>query len=114
MKNFNEAGFLGADCKDEIHTVAKGAIRAVLARLVADQQSNPLILQINPDAPETQKRAAYRRDACFDGSYNSANLGDYQPVPCKGFEHYIASVAVRSVAANQGVFQAGDLPLIFD
>ena len=48
VKNFNERDVLAGDCHDEIHSVAKAAIRTVLARIVADTSANPLVLDIDP------------------------------------------------------------------
>lgn len=106
--NFDEDD-LRAGCQEELHVVAKAAIRAVLARLAADDAANPLILDID--------RSEYGSDACLTGVADPrrppADPLGYTAKRCDSFEEYIVSVAVRSVKAGHGVFAAGDLPRIF-
>lgn len=110
LKNFNERDVLAGDCGDELHSVAKAAIRTVFARIVADTRANPLVLDIDP--AHQDDLGAYRRNACFEGPFTTANAA-YEQVPCTGFEHYIATVAVR--AAQRGwVFSDADLPQIYE
>jgi PKD repeat protein len=100
---------LRAGCQEELHLVAKGAIRSVLARLAAADVTNPTILQID--------RENYRKTACLTGVTDPrsppADPNAYTEKPCGSFEEYIVSVAVRSVRAGHGVFQAADLSKIF-
>ena len=100
---------LRAGCQEELHLVAKGAIRSVLARLAAADATNPTILAID--------RENYRKAACLTGVTDPrsppADPNGYTEKSCGSFEEYIVSVSVRSVRAGHGVFEAGDLPKIF-
>ena len=108
--NFEAADFLRAECDDQLHTVAKSAIRSVMARLAADARTNPSILEID--------REHYRSDACLTGVHDvrhpPAMAAGYTEKPCGGFEEYIASVAIKSVRDGLGVFEPSDLPRIFN
>ncbi|MGE5245125.1 MAG: PKD domain-containing protein [Betaproteobacteria bacterium] len=94
-KNFNSRTFLGTGCQDTIHGVAKAAIRAVLARVVADPTANPLVLDIDPDNGGDDL-GAYRRNACFDFGAPPFNLGTTTRHGCGSFEEYIATVATEA------------------
>lgn len=106
--NFDEDE-LAAGCQEELHVIAKAAIRSVLARLAADDDANPTILDID--------RARYRGTACLTGVADPrqppADPMGYTEKSCGSFEEYIVNVAVRSVRAGHGVFTAADLPRIF-
>lgn len=111
LANFNDAGFLGGECQDEIHTVAKAAIRSALARIAAEPTVNPRILQLGPSG--AAGRDAYRATACFDFEGEAPGAPG---VPCDSFEHYIASVARRIVddPAAPRIFQPGDEQAIYE
>ncbi len=109
--HFDDSDFLTEDCHEQLHTVAKAAIRATLARLVADEFTNPRIL-------EDLDRDAYRGpEGCRTGVGDTRNppsspIG-YTRKRCGSFEEFIASLAVQSVEEGIGPFQATDLPSIF-
>jgi PKD repeat protein len=107
--NFDDEDFLRQDCNEQIHTVAKAAIRAVLARLAANDVTNPAILDIDRDR--------YRSHGCKTGVDDvrdpPSDTGGYSEKACASFEEYIASLAVKSVDDQAGLFDAAELPLIF-
>jgi len=107
--NTEGSDFLNQECQEQLHTAAKAAIRAVLARLAADALANPELLQITRDS--------YRRDACLSGVTDVRNpppfVDGYTPKSCGSFEEFILSTAVKSVRDGLGVFQPTDLPTIF-
>jgi PKD repeat protein len=102
-KNFNSRSFLGSGCKDTIHGVAKAAIRAALARVVADTASNRLVLAIDPSGG-TDDLGAYRRNACFDFGEPPFNLNTTATKGCESFEEYIATVAAKAARATPALF----------
>jgi PKD repeat protein len=115
----NGESFLGADCREQIHSVAKAGIRTVLARMLANNAANPMILQVDRTTTVVPiDRAAFRATACFNFSTPSFN-----PAPptdadsdrwkgCDGFEEFIATTAFEAAARGR-VFTAQDLPLIY-
>jgi hypothetical protein len=106
-KAFNDRSFFGTGCHDQIHGVAKAAIRAALARIVADTAGNPLILQIDPSGQNDL--GAYRRTGCFDVGEPPFDLATTNTRPCRGFEEYIATVALK--AARAGLQARPGVPL---
>ena len=115
-KAFNDRSFFGTGCRDQIHGVAKAAIRAALARIVADTAGNPLILQIDPSGQNDL--GAYRRTGCFDVGEPPFDLATTNTRPCRG-EEYIATVALKAaragLQARPGVplFNPGQLQSVF-
>jgi hypothetical protein len=108
--NSDEVDALGQGCQAVLHSVGKAAIRATLGRLIADDRSNPLVLDINR---ESYQNGPACRTGVADPRNPPADPSGYTPKACGGFEEYIVSVAVKSVLAGQGVFTAADLPKIF-
>ncbi len=116
----NDETFLGADCREQIHSVAKAGIRTVLARMLADNAANSMILQVDRTTTVVPiDRTAFRATACFNFSTPAFN-----PTPpteadndrwkgCDGFEEFIATTAFEA-AARSRVFSAQDLPLIYE
>ena len=123
--NQNESGILLRNCEDELRTVAKAAIRSVLARLIADKRANAMILkegrQVRNGSGDVIGMipltiAQYRNNLCL-GVGNPleppAIATEYEDKRCDSFEEFIMSMAVESVRRGHGIFAGSDLPLIY-
>ncbi len=69
----------------ELHTVAKAAIRAVLARIIANDAGNALAVNFE-----------YGMPPCVDAG-SSYDPFSWNNVECESFSHYITSLAARMV-----------------
>jgi PKD repeat protein len=115
--NFDDRSILGSGCKDTIHGVAKAAVRAALARIIADPAGNPLVLEIAP--PGGNDLAEYAKTACFDLGAPPFDLSTIAPFTasgtsppthgCGSFEEYIATVALKTAQRGLGIFEADQL-----
>lgn len=110
-KDFNDRSLLGSGCRDQIHGVAKAAIRAALARVIADTGGNGLVLQIDP-ANGGDDLGAYRRNACFDFGPPPFDTATTKMHPCGSFEEYIATVATKAARMDPPLFTGDQLTSI--
>ncbi|NOY63796.1 MAG: hypothetical protein GXO97_00105, partial [Nitrospirae bacterium] len=69
----------------DLHEVAKAAIRAAIARLVADTEANPLVVDVPLDSEGDP--------LCLEATGDEPFL--WPTVECDSFEHYAASAAAR-------------------
>lgn len=98
-RNFDGPNAVSQECQQELHSVAKAAVRAAMGRLVASAVGNQLLLEVT--------RQSFRSPTgCLTGVANPIepplDLSSYFRKPCGSFEEFIASTAVRS--AQLGVF----------
>ncbi|HXH06727.1 MAG TPA: PKD domain-containing protein, partial [Vicinamibacterales bacterium] len=119
LRNMDESGLLGRNCEDELRTVAKAAIRAAFARLVADDRTNAMVLegrQIRNEAGEVTgvlelSRQTYRGAGMCLGTTTPRNAPAdpfaYGEKPCSSFEEFIMSMVVESARRGYDVFPAG-------
>ena len=126
---FDDTYAFNSQCKSQLRTIAKSAIRTVLARLVADQRGNALVLGsrlITPTAGGPAQAVPVSRAAVQTGKFCLTELGpngnsnapptdaeEYVDKPCDGFEEFVASMAIESVRRGVPVFEPADLPMIW-
>ena len=106
-RNFDGPNLVSQNCQQEVHSVAKAAVRAAMGRLVASFAGNQLLLNATYGT-----RQSFRSPAgCLTGVQNPIEppleLSGYFPKPCGSFEEFIASTAVRS--ADLGVFGPNEI-----
>ena len=81
----------------QLHDAGKTGIRAALARMVADEQANEMVLNVT--------RGAYASDACLSIS-PSVPPAAWSSRPCGSFEEYVASAAGWTVRRGWDLFTA--------
>jgi hypothetical protein len=134
---FDDSDALNDQCKSQLRTIAKAAIRTTLARLLADDYGNILVTdgrtktETLPDGTQRllpNERIDFTRDNVMgpNSRFCLTELGPdgdvanphtdalkYLDKRCEGFEEFIASMAIESVRMNLTVFSPADLPLIW-
>ena len=83
----NPASSLYPLFQKQLHDAAKAGIRAAMARMVADADTNQKILTIT--------RASYQKNACL-GIQPQLPRWRWGEKPCGSFEEYVASTAART------------------
>ncbi|MGB2715172.1 MAG: putative Ig domain-containing protein [Vicinamibacterales bacterium] len=106
-RNFDGPNLASQNCQQEVHAVAKAAVRAAMGRLVATTTTNQLLLS----ATHGTRQSLRSPTGCLTGVENPVepplDLSSYFPKPCGSFEEFIASTAVRS--ADLGVFAPNEI-----
>jgi PKD repeat protein len=90
----------------QLHSAGKAAIRAALARMVADDRARQRILT-------GLDRASYRRDGCLAVNPLSNDPDTWETAPCGSFEEWVASSAALTVrGARLPLFSVPDVQQI--
>lgn len=109
--NFDDNELFKDDCVEQLRTVGKAGIRAVMARLLANEKTNPTVLEVSLF---NYRSATGCQTKVPDPAHPPTDpLFGYSSKPCGSFEEYIASKAIESVRNGIGPFRPADLPVIY-
>ena len=110
-RNFDEAEPPGRECDEQLHKVAKPAIRAALGKLVLSDEGAQLLFDL---ARGYRTEKVCLAPATADELRTPPTTASaYQPKLCGGFEEFIASAGIESVRRNLGIFDASEVADLF-
>ncbi len=129
---FDDADAFTGDCKSQLKTVGKSAIRTAFAVMVAHPQGNALLMQgrypgdawaSDGSVKAGAQPISLTRNSLISGAFCLTGVDDifspptdpfiYADRPCQGFEDYVVTMAVESLRRGYAIFEPDEAALIW-